>query len=142
MKRLFEPLAAMPRILRLIVLASFFTGTAVLIATVFRVGTFRIYDETLSGEQLWSEGYGPFFVIIALIMIAAGVGILKGRRWARWLVLLIYVAASPVLFIYSRHHPSQNGYLLWIFVVPAFLWAAFFYWYLFHKQKDFFAQAL
>lgn len=139
MRRLFEALTAMPVILRLTVLATFCTGAAVLIATLFRVGTFQIYDETLSGEQLWSEGYGPFFVIITLIMIVAGLGILKGRGWARWLVLLIYVAASPVLFIYSRHHPSQNWYLVWSFVVPAFLWAAFFYWYLFHKQKAFFA---
>jgi hypothetical protein len=79
----------MPLILRLTVLATFCTGAAVLVVTVFRVATFQIYDETLSGEQFWSEGYGLFFVIIALIMIAAGIGIFKGRGWSRWLVLFI-----------------------------------------------------
>jgi hypothetical protein len=138
MRRLFEALAALPLILRLLVIASFCTGAAVLVATLFRVGTFQIYDETLSGEQLWSAGYGPFFVLIALIMIAAGLGLFKGRGWSRWLVLSLYVAVAPILLIYSRHHPSQDEYLVWSFVVPASLWATFFYWYLFHKQKEFF----
>jgi hypothetical protein len=138
MRRLFEALAAMPLILRLLVIASFCTGAAVLVATLFKVGTFQIYDETMSGEQLWSDGDGPFFVINALIMLAAGLGIFKRRVWSRWLVLLLYVAAAPILLIYSRHHPSQNGYLVWSFIVPGFVWAAFFYWYLFHKHKEFF----
>jgi hypothetical protein len=139
MKSLFEALSAMPLILKLTVMATFCTGAAVLVVTVFRFGTFQIYDETLSGEQLWAEGYGPFFVIIALIMLASGLGMFKGRRWSRWFVLFIYVAASPVPLIYSRHHPSQDAFLLWSFVASGSVWAAFFYWYLFHKQKEFFA---
>lgn len=139
MRRLYDELTAMPLILRLTVVAIFGTGAALLVAAVFRVGTFQIYDETLSGAQLWSEGYGSFFVIAGLIMVSAGVGTFKGRGWSRWLVVFLSLAMSPIPLIYSRHHSPQTAQLAWTFIVPAFIWAVFFYWYLFHKQKEHFA---
>ena len=139
MRRLYEELMAMPVILRLTILASFGTGAALLVTTLFKIGTFQIYDETLTGDQLWSEGYGPFFVIAGLILMSAGLGTFKGRGWARWLVVFLSFAMSPIPLIYSRHHSMQAAHLVWAFVVPGFVWAAFFYWYLFHKQKEHFA---
>jgi hypothetical protein len=139
MRKVVLALTAMPLILRLTVLATVCTGAALLVVTAFRIGSFRIYDERLSGQELWSEGYGPFFLIIALLMLTAGLGMLKGRRWSRWLLLFLYVPCSPVLLIYSRHRSREDAHLTWGFAISALLWAAFYYWYLFHKQKQFFA---
>jgi hypothetical protein len=109
MRRLYEELMAIPLILRLTILASFGTGAALLVTTLFKVGTFQIYDETLTGDQLWSEGYGPFFVIAGVILMSAGFGTFKGRGWSQWLVVFLSVAMSPIPLIYSRHQFHAGG---------------------------------
>jgi hypothetical protein len=67
-------------------------------------------------------------------MTMAGIGIWMRRGWSRWLVVLLYVFPIPIEIIYSRNHSRPNG-LSWGYCIEAVVWAGFFCWYLFYKQK-------
>jgi hypothetical protein len=115
----------MPWLLRITCLASLCTGLAISGASTLQIGSFRINEETLTWGQVWAAGYYPFLVVSALAMVVAGIGIWMRRGWSRWLVVLVYVIASPI----------GDGAFPWGSCIGAVIWATFFYWYLFWKQK-------
>lgn len=137
---IIRTLEAMPTILRITCLASFLMGIVILVSTIPRIGRIQINGEALSAAELWSRGYGPFLVICGTAMALAGVGIFRRRGWSRWIVIFLYVIFSPIEIIYLRSHPQPMSDLVWVSnLAPGVIWAAFFHWYLFYKQKKAFA---
>jgi hypothetical protein len=132
--RIIRDLEKMPLVLRLACISSFLMGVVVVPTTLLPVGGMRIIDETLSTAELWDKSYAPFLLIMGIAMILAGIGIFRGWGWSRWIVVLLYVFTAPVEYIYSRHHPNTAMFST-TNLIPGVIWAAFFYWYLFHKQK-------
>jgi hypothetical protein len=126
----------MPLLLRLTCLASLGAGLGMLVISLFQIGSFRIIDETLSWEQARAAGYHPSVVISGVAMTIAGIGIWIRRGWSRWLVVLLYVIASPIEIIYCRSHPQGVSGMPWGYGITAAVWAGFFYWYLYYKQKN------
>jgi hypothetical protein len=127
-------LEKMPWILRITCVASFLTGVVVVLTTIFPVSGMRINDETLSTAELWEKGYAPFLLIAGIAMTLSGIGILKRWGWSRWLAVLLYVFSAPIGYIYTRHHPNTTMFSA-ANLIPGIIWAFFFYWYLFYKQK-------
>jgi len=109
-------------------------GTRIVGDQHFSDGSFRANDEVLSWGQVRAAGYYRFLVISGLAMTIAGIGIWIRRGWSRWLVVLLYAFPIPIAIIYSRSHLRANG-LPWSYGIEAVLWAGFFYWYLFYKQR-------
>lgn len=136
MNRAVSRVENMPLLLRITCLASLCTGLAILVISIFQVGSFRINDETLSWGQVRAAGYYPFLVVSALSMTVAGIGIWMRRGWSRWIVVLLYVIASPVEIIYWRSHTHGVPGFPWGYGIGAVVWGGFFYWYLFYKQKN------
>jgi hypothetical protein len=128
-------LDGMPWLLRITCLASLCTGLGISAASILQIGSFRINEETLTWGQVRAAGYYPFLVVSALAMTVAGIGIWMRRGWSRWLVVLVYVIASPIEIIYWRNHPHGDGAFPWGSCIGAVIWTTFFYWYLFWKQK-------
>jgi hypothetical protein len=131
----------MPLVLRLICLASLGTGLGFLVVNIFQVGSIRVNGDTLSWAEARAAGYYPFFILSELFLVVAGAGLWMRRRCSRWLVILLYLVVSPIEIIYWRSHPRIGSGTPWNYCVSAVIWAGFFYWYLCHKQKAFFAAA-
>jgi hypothetical protein len=68
-------------------------------------------------------------------VVVAGIGIWMRRGWSRWLVVLFGALQAPIEIIYWRSHPLGGSGSPWRYCISAAVWAGFFYWYLFHKQK-------
>jgi len=81
-------------------------------------------------------GYYPFIVAAALSLTVAGIGIWLRRGWSRWIVVLLYLIASPIEIIYWRSHTQGAPGLPWGYGIEGVVWGGFFYWYLFYKQKN------
>lgn len=135
LNEVISQLDSMPWVLRITCLASLCMGLVLLVMSIFQIGSFRINDETLSWEQLSVAGYYPFLVVSALAMTAAGIGVWLRRGWSRWVVVLLYVIASPIEIIYWRSHTQGVPGLPWGYGISAVVSGGFFYWYLFYKQK-------
>jgi hypothetical protein len=71
-------------------------------------------------------------------MAVAGIGIWMRRGWSRWPVVLCGVFQGPIEIICWRSHSQGAAGSQWSYCIGAAVWAGFFYWYLFHKQKNFF----
>jgi uncharacterized membrane protein (DUF2068 family) len=127
---------AMPLIMRLVCLASLCAGFMLLVISVFQIGSMRIFDETLSWSQVRTAGYYPFLVGNGLAMVVTGVGIWKLWKWSRWLVVFGYLIPLPIPLIYLRSHPQSGTDVIFTYGISAVVWAGFFYWYLFYKQKS------
>jgi hypothetical protein len=128
----------MPLVLRVTCLATLCVGIVMLVLSIFQIGSVRINNETLSWVELRAAGYYPFLVICGLALAVAGVGIWMHRGWSRWLVVLLNVFASPIEIIYWRSHSQEGAGSPWSYSLSAAVWAGFFYWYLFHKRKNYF----
>jgi uncharacterized membrane protein (DUF2068 family) len=87
-------------------------------------------------RQLWSQGYAPFAVIVGGALLLQGVGLIRGASWSRWLVVLQYVFFIPLVAVYMIHHDGDHRSLVIQTFFTGVVWAAFFYWYLFKKQKS------
>jgi hypothetical protein len=131
-------LRGMPWILRTTCLASLGVGLALLVMSIFQIGSVRIDDEALSWGQIRGEGYYSFLIVSALLLTAAGVGIWLHRGWSRWIVVLLYLITSPIEIISRWHHTRGTPGLPWDYGIEAVVWGGFFYWYLFYKQTKFF----
>ncbi|HVB56539.1 MAG TPA: hypothetical protein VNE63_08930 [Candidatus Acidoferrales bacterium] len=127
---------AMPLVMRLVCLASLCAGFMLLVISLLQVGSIRIFDETLSWSQVRAAGYYPFLVGSGLAMVVTGVGIWKLWKWSRWLVVLGYLIPLPIPLIYLRSHPQTGTDVMFTYAISAVVWAGFFYWYLFFKQKS------
>ncbi len=127
---------AMPLIMRLVCLASLCTGFMLLVISVFQVGSIRIFDETLSWSQVRAAGYYPFLVGSGLAMVVNGVVIWKLWKCSRWRVVLGYLIPLPIPLIYLHSHPQTGTDIMFTYGISAVVWAGFFYWYLFYKQKS------
>jgi hypothetical protein len=128
-------LDSMPMMLRIACVASLGTGIVMLALCLLQIGSIRINNERLSWLEVRTAGYYPFLVIGGLAMVVAGVGIWMRLGWARWLVVLLYVLPTPIEIIYWRSHAQGESQFPWGYGINAAVWAGFFYWYLFHKQK-------
>jgi hypothetical protein len=128
-------LDSMPVVLRITCLASLGTGIIILALCILQVGSIGINGETHSWVEVRAAGYYPFLVICGLAMAVAGVGIWMRRGWSRWLVVLLGVCQGPIEIIKWRNHPQGGAGSPWNYCIGAAVWAGFFYWYLFHKQK-------
>ena len=115
-------LDGMPWVLRITCLASLCTGLALLVISIFQIGSFRVNDETLPWGQIRAAGYYPFLVISGLAMAIAGIGMWMRRGWSRWFVVLLYVFPIPIEIIYLRSHSPSNG-LPWSYGIEAVVWA-------------------
>jgi hypothetical protein len=129
-------LDGMPWVLRITCLASLGMGIVMLVISIFQIGSIRINNETLSWGEVRAAGYNPFLVISGLAMAVAGIGIWMRRGWSRWLVVLLYVFPGPIEIIYWRNHAHGGKGLPWGYAIDAVVWAGFFYWYLFYRQKN------
>ncbi len=69
-------------------------------------------------------------------MVVTGVGIWQRWKWSRWLVVLFYLIPLPIPVIYLRSHPQAVTDVIFSYGISAVMWAGFFYWYLFYKQKN------
>ena len=136
MNGVIKRLESMPWVLRITCPASLCTGLVLLVTSIFQIGSIRINDETLSWAEVRAAGYYPFLVTSGLAMTIAGIGVWMRRGWSRWLVVLLYVFASPIEIIYSRSHSQRGPGLPWGYSISAVVWSGFFYWYLFYKQKN------
>lgn len=94
-----------------------------------------IFDETLTVRELWAYGYAPFVVLIGVILLAASIGLLRGRSWSRWIIVFLYPLTIPFAVIYSLRHPESIGTLALQGVVAGSVHAAFCYWYLFCRER-------
>jgi len=131
-------LDSMPLVLRITCLASLGVGVVILVLSIVQVGSIGINNEKLSWVEVRAAGYYPFLVICGLAMVATGIGIWVRRGWSRWLVVLCGVVQGPIEIIYWRSHSQGVAESQWSYIIGASVWAGFFYWYLFHKQKSFF----
>jgi hypothetical protein len=131
-------LDSMPWVLRITCLASLGVGIVILVLSIVQVGSIGINNETLTWVEVKAAGYYPFLVICGLAMAVAGIGIWMRRGWSRWLVVLCGVFQGPIEIIYWRSHSQGVAGSQWSYCISASVWAGFFYWYLFHKQKNFF----
>jgi hypothetical protein len=129
-------LDSMPLVLRITCLASLGIGIVLLALSIVQVGSIGINDETLSWAEVRTAGYYPFLVICGLAMAVAGIGIWMRRGWSRWLVVLFGVFQGPIEIIYWRNHSQGGAGSPWGYCIGAAVGAGFFYWYLFHKQKN------
>jgi hypothetical protein len=102
---------------------------------VLQIGSIRINKESLSWVEVRAAGYYPFLVISGLAMAVAGVGIWTRRGWSRWLVVLLYLFPAPIEILYWRSHSQSEFQFPWGYCINAAVWAGFFCWYLFYKQK-------
>jgi hypothetical protein len=128
-------LDSMPLVLRITCLASLGVGVVILVLSIVQVGSIGINNEKLSWVEVRAAGYYPFLVICGLAMTVAGIGIWMRRGWSRWLVVLLCVFTSPIQIIDWRSHSHGGLGSQWGYCISAAVWAGFFYWYLFHKQK-------
>lgn len=132
-------LDSMPWVLRITCLASLGVGVVLLVLNVFQVGSIGINNETLSWVEVRAAGYYPFLAIFGLAMSVAGIGVWMRRGWSRWLVVLFGAFQAPIEIIYWRGHSLGGSGSPWRYGISAAVWAGFFYWYLFHKQRNYFA---
>jgi hypothetical protein len=131
-------LDGMPLVLRITCLAILGVGIAILALSIVQVGSIGINNEALTWVEVRAAGYYPFLAICGLTMAVAGIGIWMRRGWSRWLVVLCGVFQGPIEIIYWRSHSQSVAESQWSYSICASVWAGFFYWYLFHKQKSFF----
>jgi hypothetical protein len=90
---------------------------------------------TESGELL------PVFHFVWIILGCGRRGTLDAPPMVTVVVILLYLVVSPVEIIYWRSHPRVGSGTPWNYCISTVIWAGFFYWYLCHKQKAFFAVA-
>lgn len=125
----------MPWLLKIMTIASLSVGVIGLILVCVPFATFQIYGEKVTSRELWSHGYGPFVVLAGLVALVAGVGLLGGHGWARWIVVFFYALLFPFDVVYGlRHGLNVFGLFLQTIAIGA-PWAVFCYWYLFRKQS-------
>lgn len=138
MKSFVKKLLALPRLLALMIVLCFFFGFFLPFCVCSSTATFDIADERLSGRELWSYGYAPFFLLMALAYLVAAVGLFQRWRWSRWIIVLFYVFVIPICVIYGRRHPDDTGSVIdqsFQFLVVGGVWAGFWYWYLFRRKQ-------
>ena len=136
MSDVINRLRYMPTILRTICLASLGLGVMLPISLLFPTNHVQMFDDNLTVGQLWSQGYAPFVVMCSGALLIQGIGLVRGFPWSRWLVVLQYVLFIPLVVVYMIHHDGDHRSLVIQTVVTGVAWAAFFYWYLFQKQKS------
>jgi hypothetical protein len=133
-----ERFQAMPWLLRIACLASLLLGVFMALSACLPFATFEIFDEQVTGRQLWAFGYGPFVLLSGFALLAAGVGLLQGRGWSRWIIVFIHAFLIPFAVIYWLRRRENLGILLFETFVLGGLWAWFFFWYLFRRQRSLF----
>jgi len=136
MNDVFNRLRYMPTILRTLCMASLGLGVIMPVLACFPSSHFQIFDDDLTGRELWTQGYGPFFVISGGELLLQGIGLYRGISWSRWLVVFQYLFVVPLVAIYLFHHDTDQRFLVMQTLGGGVVWAAFFYWYLFRKQKN------
>lgn len=117
-------------------MASTVLGVIMPVLVCFPSSHFQMFDDDLTGRELWAQGYGPFLVISGGELLVQGIGLYRGISWSRWLVVFQYIFIVPLVVIYLFHHDSGQRLLVMQTLVAGVIWAAFSYWYLFHKQKN------
>jgi hypothetical protein len=136
MSDVINRLRYMPIILRTVCLTSLGLGVMLPISLCFPANHVQVFDDNLTVGQLWSQGYAPFFFICSGALLIQGIGLIRGVSWSRWLVVLQYVFFIPLVVVYMIHHDGDHRSLVIQTFVTGVAWAAFFYWYLFQKQKS------
>jgi len=138
MKIFVKKLFALPHLLGLTIIICCVFGFLLPFSICSSSATFDIGGERLSGRELWTYGYAPFLLLLALAFLVAAVGLYQGWSWSRWIIVLLYVLMIPVIVIYGRRHPEETGsiivQILQTLIVGG-VWAAFWYWYLFHREQ-------
>jgi hypothetical protein len=81
--------AAMPRILRLVALASIVIGAGVTVLPVIPGSRFQLGPHELSWEQLWQTRVALALFVGGPLMVLVGVSIFFRSRWARPLVVVM-----------------------------------------------------
>jgi hypothetical protein len=78
MKILIKKLFAMPKLLWLTIVLCFVFGLLLPFSVCSPSATFNIFDEQLTGRDLWSYGYAPFLLLMALAFLVAAIGLFRG----------------------------------------------------------------
>jgi hypothetical protein len=135
MKTFIKKLLAMPRLLGLTIVLCFVFGLFMPFSVCSPSSSFTIFDQRLTGRDLWSYGYAPFLLLMALAFLVAAVGLFRGWGWSRWIIVLLYSSMIPFIFIFGRQHPDEMGGMIVQTVIMGGIWAGFWYWYLFRREK-------
>jgi len=125
----------MPALLKVMVAPLFVLGPLFLILPCLPYCNIGVLGEQLTFRELWKYGYGPFIILTGLVSLVAGICMLQGRSWSRWLLVFFCALEIPVLFIHCLRHPEKCGTLIAQVVVEGGAWAGFSYWYLFRRES-------
>jgi hypothetical protein len=125
--------AAMPRVLRLVALASIVVGAAVTVLPVIPGSRFQLGPHELSWEQLWQTRVAWALFVSGPLMVLVGVSVFFRSRWARPLVVFMPVLQllplSGVHLMYGAPDPVASAptfaatTAIWMLVAVVYLYS-------------------
>lgn len=84
---------AMPTVVRLFTIASLCVVVFAL-ATMFTHTSIQFGDRRITSTAWWNIGAGPFMLIVALLMVASAVMMLRRSRYARLAHIVAWIALT------------------------------------------------
>ena len=98
----------------------------VLLEGLFGVGAgvYFLIDGIRGHDEVGISAYGTaaWFIILFGAVLAAGIALLRGKRWGRGIGVITQVLLAPVMFaLFGGSEQPLWGMLLLILILPAFV---------------------